>query len=104
MCYSRVGLKTRKSFKEIVMHHIRSENDKLVRPWNASGALVKPTWMTYITLVVFKGCFMLIAFTYANLVVIMAQVDGVKGSSLSQVIKQVCNLWNWKHIELCLKM
>ena len=45
---------------------------------------------------------MLIAFTYANLVVSMAQVDGAKHSSLSQMVKQVCNTGNQEYIKLCL--
>ena len=45
---------------------------------------------------------MLVAFMYANLVVSMAQVDGAKNSSLSQVVKQVCNMGNQEYIELCL--
>ena len=43
---------------------------------------------------------MLIDFAYANLVVSMAQVDGAKDSSLSQVVKQVCNVGNRKYIKL----
>ena len=49
-----------------------------------------------------KGRFMLMAFTYANLVVSIAQVDGAKDSSLSQMVKQVCNMGNWEYIKLCL--
>ena len=45
---------------------------------------------------------MLIAFTYVNLVVIMAQSDGTKHSILVQTIKQVSNAQNWEYIELCL--
>ena len=45
---------------------------------------------------------MLIAFTYVNLVVSMAQVDGAKHSTLSQTVKQVCNMGNREDIELCL--
>ena len=43
---------------------------------------------------------MLIAFTYANLVVSMAQVNGAKHSGLAQMVKQVCNTGNWEYIEL----
>ena len=43
---------------------------------------------------------MLIAFTYANLAVSMAQVDGAKHSGLSQMVKQVCNKGNQEHIKL----
>ena len=45
---------------------------------------------------------MLIAFTYANLAVSMAQVDEAKDSSLAYAIKQVSNMWNWEDIKLCL--
>ena len=44
---------------------------------------------------------MLIALTYANLVVSMAQVNGAKDSGLAQKIKQVSNTWNWEYIKLC---
>ena len=46
MCYSWVGLNTRMSSKYIVMHHIRSENDKFMRCWNKASALVKPIGIT----------------------------------------------------------
>ena len=45
---------------------------------------------------------MVIAFTYAKLVVGMAQVNGSKDSSLAQMVKQVCNSWNQECIKLCL--
>ena len=41
-CYSRVGLKRRMSSKYIVIHRMRSENERFIRCWNVSGALVKP--------------------------------------------------------------
>ena len=43
---------------------------------------------------------MLIAFMYANLVVSMAQVNGAKDSSLSQVVKQVRNMGDCEYIKL----
>ena len=45
MCYSPVELKTRMSSKYIVIHCIRSANDKFMRHWNITGALVKPIGM-----------------------------------------------------------
>ena len=62
--------------------------------WN-HYVLILPLWCK-------KGHFILIAFTYANLVVSMAQADRAEDSSLAQVIKQVCNMRNWECIKLCL--
>ena len=45
---------------------------------------------------------MLITFTYANLMVSMAQVNGAKNRSPAQMVKQVYNSQNREHIKLCL--
>ena len=45
-----------------------------------------------------KSSFMFVTFTYANLVVSMAQVDGAEHSGLAQTVKQVCNTGNWEYI------
>ena len=57
--------------------------------------LVQPLWCNV-------GCFMLVAFMYANLVVSMTQVDRTEYSSLAQMVKQVQSLWYWEYIKLCL--
>ena len=49
-----------------------------------------------------KCSLMLITFADANLMVGMAKVDQTKHSCFSKSIKQVGDMWNREHIELCL--
>ena len=49
-----------------------------------------------------KCSFMLVTFVYANLMVGMAKVYQAKHCCFSKAVKQVGNMQNREHIELCL--